>query len=516
MVPSGGEQTHKSTGGHVRAILQAMVLACCANGMYWRYNGWLSPPYPGCQPIPLPEGFLVSHNADVPNQYIRSGIYHPQCYDGVVPVLDTNTNLLVELFVGPLPIIRETWQQFTHNGSRGGFAYSIVPIIYSVSILAVVTWFLTLFVMTNYTVKPSFLLKISTLLSSAYMLVTVVKLVVNLHGQQKRGYLHGPELLKYINNSTALNVIDLILVILLQINQVQVIMRIFSRQKDKRLTFLIGIIACISFQVIWAITQFHVFDADDEAGDILPAFIYLGRIAMGACYAALISVFIVTKFNDVLLNKHIWLLSGLTIVFIYSPVAFFAADISNMWVNELSDIFSVVTYVICVVIPWEWCNKYNLILKKKEKEGVLGRPFYEDEVYELDRYEIFIDKDSDEDNDPGTSTSRSSLSTEHSEPTTPANARAALPFVLRAYEASKKNFLSLTDAIIATGLAIPRSVSVSTLSSNPRPETVPLTTIPQEREPEDTNSQLRNGRQRNNVFVYSRKEVVIDFDDPEP
>lgn len=515
-MPTGGEQTHKSTGGHVRAILQAMVLACCANGMYWRYNGWLSPPYPGCQPIPLPEGFLVSHNADVPNQYITSGIYHPQCYDGVVPVLDTNTNLLVELFVGPLPIIRETWQQFTHNGSRGGFAYSIVPIIYSVSILAVVTWFLTLFVMTNYTVKPSFLLKISTLLSSAYMLVTVVKLVVNLHGQQKRGYLHGPELLKYINNSTALNVIDLILVILLQINQVQVIMRIFSRQKDKRLTFLIGIIACISFQVIWAITQFHVFDADDEAGDILPAFIYLGRIAMGACYAALISVFIVTKFNDVLLNKHIWLLSGLTIVFIYSPVAFFAADISNMWVNELSDIFSVVTYVICVVIPWEWCNKYNLILKKKEKEGVLGRPFYEDEVYELDRYEIFIDKDSDEDNDPGTSTSRSSLSTEHSEPTTPANARAALPFVLRAYEASKKNFLSLTDAIIATGLAIPRSVSVSTLSSNPRPETVPLTTIPQEREPEDANSQLRNGRQRNNVFVYSRKEVVIDFDDPEP
>lgn len=464
----------------------------------------------------------MSHRADVPNQYIKAGIYHPQCYDGVMPVLDTNTNLLVELFVGPLPVIQETWHQFTHSGSRGSFAYSIVPIIYSVSILAVVTWFLTLFVMTNYTVKPSFLLKVSSLLSSVYMLITVVKSVVNLHGQQKRGYLHGAELLKYINNSTTLNVIDLILVILLQINQVQVIMRIFSRQKDKRLTFLIGIIACISFQVIWAITQFHVFDADDEAGDILPAFIYLGRIAMGACYAALISVFIVTKFNDVLLNKHIWLLSGLTIVFIYSPVAFFAADISNMWVNELSDIFSVVTYVICVVIPWEWCNKYNLILKKKEKEGVLGRPFYEDEVYELDRYEIFIDKDSDEDNeDGGTTQSRRSLSMSTSEqsdnPTTaPSNARAALPFVLRAYEASKKNFLSLTDAIIATGLAIPRSVSVSTLSSNPRPETVPLTTIHQEREPEDTNSQFRNGRQRNNVFVYARKEVVIDFDDPEP
>lgn len=487
--------------------------------MYWRYSRWPLPTYAGCEPIPLPEGFLISHSGDISNQYIRSGVYHAQCYDGVMPVLDTNTNLILQLFVGPLPIIQDTWHQFTHSGSRGSFAYSIVPIVYSLSILAVVTWFLTLFVMTNYTVKPSFLLKLSTLLSSVYMLITVVKLVVHLHGQQKRGYLHGAELLKYINNSTALNVIDLILVILLQINQVQVIMRIFSRQKDKRLTFLVGFIACICFQVIWAVSQFHVFDADDEAGDILPAFIYLGRIAMGACYAALISVFIVTKFNDVLLNKHIWLLSGLTIVFIYSPVAFFAADISNMWVNELSDIFSVVTYVICVVIPWEWCNKFNLILKKKEKEGVLGRPFYEDEVYELDRYEIFVDKDTDEetgDSSSATGGSSESQTTESGQngalQLQPAHT-GALPLVLRAFEASKKNFLSFTDAIIATGLAIPRSVSVSTLSSTARPETVPLPPPDsQSTEPSDTSSQLP-GRLRRNVFVYSRKEVVIDFDE---
>lgn len=475
----------------------------------------------------------MSHDANIANQYIKNGVYHPQCFRGLQPVLDTNTNLLVDTYVGPLPIIRDTWEQFTHQSVHGSFVYSVVPVIYSLSILAVITWFLTLFVLTNYTVKPSFMLKISTMLASIYMLITVIKSVVNLHGQQKKGYLHGPELLRYINKSTALNVIDLILVILLQINQVQVIMRIFSRQKDKRLTFLVGLVACVSFQVIWAVSKFHDFGRDNEAGDILPAFIYLGRIAMGACYAALISVFIVTKINDVILNKHIWLLTALTILLIYSPVAFFAADITNLWVSGLSDIFSVVTYELCVVLPWEWCNKYNLISKKKEKEGVLGRPFYEDEVYELDRYEIFVDKDGDEDDLSASGSNLANLSDQLGSSMShllgrsrsnmsrrsdlshlskcPTGFRRGLPLVLRAYELSKRNFLAFTDAVIATGLAIPRSVSVSTLSSNPRPELVPLQ-LHHDSQPLGSAGEQRNSR-RNNVFVYSRKEVVLDLDD---
>ena len=60
-----------------------------------------------------------------------------------------------------------------------------------------------------------------------------------------------------------------------------------------------------------------------------------------------------------------------------------------------------VNYVIGVVIPWEWCNKFNLIMKAKEKEGVLGRRFYEDELYELDRFELFVEEQMPEDEDNG-------------------------------------------------------------------------------------------------------------------
>ncbi|KAK7678628.1 hypothetical protein QCA50_018351 [Cerrena zonata] len=42
-----------------------------------------------------------------------------------------------------------------------------------------------------------------------------------------------------------------------------------------------------------------------------------------------------------------------------------------------------------------------MIMKIKEKEGVLGRKFYEDEMYELDRFELFVEQDTDNENSDG-------------------------------------------------------------------------------------------------------------------
>jgi len=155
-------------------------------------------------------------------------------------MLNTNNGLMINKFAGPLPIADQTWHDFTSNSSKGSFAYSVVPVLYSISILAVITWFLNIFVMTNYTIKPSLLLKASTTLSSIYLLITVIMAIVELHKQQKEGYLHGAMLFDFMNSNLALNIIDLIVVFLLQINQVQIIMRIFLRQKDKRFTSLMG------------------------------------------------------------------------------------------------------------------------------------------------------------------------------------------------------------------------------------------------------------------------------------
>ena len=157
--------------------------------------------------------------------------------------------------------------------------------------------------LTNYTIKPSWLLKTSTILSTVYILVVVIKSILILHGQQRDGYLHGAKLLSELNDYNPIQIIDLIVVLLLQINQVQIIMRIFQRQKDKRMAFThwysgdIGISSDLGNCTIYT-------PADaNEASDILPAFIYLVRIAMALCYAAIITVFFITKIQIILANK---------------------------------------------------------------------------------------------------------------------------------------------------------------------------------------------------------------------
>ncbi|CUM46346.1 pH-response regulator protein palH/RIM21 [Debaryomyces fabryi] len=461
--------------------------------MYWRLDEGPEVLYPACEQLSLPEGLLISQNSNFESQFIRRSIFQQKCYKHAVPMLNTNNGLMLNKFAGSLPIADQTWHDFTSNSSKGSFAYSVVPVLYSISILAAITWFLNIFVITNYTIKPSLLLRASTTLSSLYLLIAVIMAIVELHKQQKQGFLHGAMLFDFMNSSLTLNIIDLIVVFLLQINQVQIIMRIFLRQKDKRLTFFVGVSASITSQVLWAISRFHSFSEDSEAGDILPAFQYLVRIAMGVCYAALISVFVLMKINYIIANKKIWLITLLTVVLIYSPVAFFIADVSNAWVYELSEIFSVVTYDIGVVIPWEWCNKYNSIMKAKEKEGVLGRKFYEDELYELDRFELFVDEDGedDEDNEDGNdanltdsrsgnertpegvndsdqSRNRNDL---HRDGESAHKSYRPVHFdgndkgfqsIYETYRRAKETFLNITDNVIAKGLGIPRSASAFT------------------------------------------------------
>lgn len=560
--------------------------------MSWRDRSWVTRQYESCKPIQLSEGaVLFSSQKQV--SYIDNAIFEIECYEGAVPMMTTRTGRIGDVVSANLPIVSNSWKAFTRNDARGSFTYSVVPIIYSIAALVVITWFLTLFVLTSYTIKPSLLLKSSTILSSIFLLIVIVRSIFDLHTQQSNGYLFGPVLLSAINSPLYLSIIDLFAVFLLQINQVQVIMRLFLRQNDKRLTLVVGLTAIICSQIIWAISRFYDFSSDGEAGDILPTFIYLTRTAMAICYAALISVFLILKINYILANRRIWTLTLLTFIVIYGPVAFFVVDVANAFIYELSEVFSVALYVICVVIPWEWCNKFNLIMRAKEKEGVLGRRFYEDELYELDGLELFVEEESsDSDNESGSGDLEEDIGSnsdtgiragernndmiEGSSRNVPNNINPATSgnpsrktknknlklakdrkhgakqkvgrFVninrpnnisknskfSNSIDKTKQTFIDIADKVIATGFAIPRSVSVpsSTSPDNSKSGGIfPLQTFKRKNEPrilttdvhnlstlnsnpEQTMNTSDNGaRHRRDIFVYSTKQVVLGDDD---
>lgn len=345
--------------------------------------------YALCSELGLQEGILVSHNFSTPVQYILGAQFQQTCFQGDIPMLNTNVDLVLNEFSEPLPIVKLSWEEYTLQS--GTFVNGLVPVLYSISFLAMVTWFLTIFVLTTLK-KSSILLQGSTAFALIYMTILVVKSLIVLHVQQRLGYFNGPDLIYQISNTNWINAIDLVVILLLQINQVQVIMRLFSRQSDKRLIFLAGVSIAIGSQVLWGVRKFHPFQESKEAERIIPALTYMVRIATNIVYATIFTAFLLIKIKTVLSNRSIWLITIICFIFIYAPVAFFIAEVTSPWAHE----FSVVTYVVCVVLPWEWCNKYHMIQKIQEKEGVLGRKFYEDELFELDRLGLFVEEEEEE------------------------------------------------------------------------------------------------------------------------
>lgn len=459
--------------------------------MHWRTTWWEHQDFDLCHPIHLSEGLLLLRRGKF-LQFIEGATYTPQCFMGRVPMMNLVMGYMLEQYSDNLPLVLSSWKEYVGT-TRGHFLYSFTTLVYSISVLAVITLFLTVFVFTNYTIKPLMLLKLLLVLLLSYILGVVIKSITVLHGQQKRGYLHGGLLQDSLNNTIWLSILDLIAVFLLQINQVQVVMRIFQRQKEKRMAFLVGVVCAGASQTIWGVTKFKDFAEDDEAGDILPAFIYLVRIAMAVCYAAIVLVFMLTKIHDIYQNPRIWVLSLLTFVLIYSPVAFFVADVSNAFIYELSEVFSVVTYVICVVLPWEWCNKVNIIKHVKEKEGVLGRRFYEEEQLDVDHYEIFedrLDNDDDETNESEDLLGRRARIKQRF-------ADSDLVKIKDVLHHSKRTLLNVTDGIIAAGFLIPRSASIAT-------DDIPLLSSPSIRR-----------QNRRNVYVYLPRQVNFEVIDNE-
>ncbi|GME66939.1 unnamed protein product [[Candida] boidinii] len=61
------------------------------------------------------------------------------------------------------------------------------------------------------------------------------------------------------------------------------------------------------------------------------------------------------------------------------PIGFFIADVSNIWVNELSEVYNITCYNISNVVSWEWINRITQLEKTEQKKGVLGRPMYDEE-----------------------------------------------------------------------------------------------------------------------------------------
>ncbi len=344
-----------------------------SNGI-WRFRNNTERIYPGCSPQPLSGSetgslLLFQDEASFTN---FSGWYYPLCYKNATPVASSSEYLGVM----QLDSIINSWEQYS-TGPMGGFRYSIYPTIYSLTSATVIATILTLTMYASERPRPG-LQKISSAVGSVNLLALLGYSITLLSDQQNQGYESEDYLLDALRTHKVFLAIDFINVLLLQLAQVQIVMRLFPREREKRVIFWIGGVLAIASQVIWGVAHFPRSEDDDLVSQ-LTAFIYLLRIAMGILYAVLVILYAVTKIIFIFQTEMI-IITIFTFISTNLSVAFFILDICNAWAAEISDIFNSCTYIISVVVVWEWINRIEHLERQKEKAGVLGRPFFEDEL----------------------------------------------------------------------------------------------------------------------------------------
>ncbi|ONH65444.1 pH-response regulator protein palH/RIM21, partial [Cyberlindnera fabianii] len=316
-----------------------------------------------CEGLLLNEGYVVLVENTRKVHVLTDVFYEPLCYnDG--PVLSTFKYVGVD----QLPYAASQWSQYIST-ETGSFKYSIYPLIYSLTVSTVMCIFLTVIVFTNHTQNPSWLLRAESALASTNLGILFVRAIVFLDKQHDLGYSSGEKLLESLQSDNVFSTIDFIVVLMAQFAQVQVIIRLFSRVKEKRVSFIIGGFLSICAQVIWGVSTFSKFDIDTDSDfSILPAFTYLLRIALAMMYCGLIIIYGFGR-RSFIFQKDIMLLTILTFLVINLQFAFFITDISNVWVSELSEIFNTTIYVSVTVIPWEWINRVHALERYQQTEA---------------------------------------------------------------------------------------------------------------------------------------------------
>ncbi|QPG73552.1 hypothetical protein FOA43_000864 [Brettanomyces nanus] len=382
-----------------------------SRNIVWRRPHYTNVSFPICVDSVLNDGVLVSEQG-VFGIYSGSGFNYTHrfiCDADESPVLLSSNQVLSRMGVHQLPLFLNTWHAYLENKFDSSsnlypkYNYSIYPFVYSFSTAAVITLFLTSILFTKHYItafKPSFLMRSSCLVATAQMIAINIFSLVRLSQMAEEGSSSAATLLDQLLLSNGFNSVYLIAFVLLLLCQVDIIKRIYLRRKEKKAIVVIGTVLVIVTQTLWGISTFasdsdylepflvgiqdavHLesdvsLDADDSALAILPVFVYLLEITLSVIYAALICVYCFSK-RRFAFHSHMLSLTIIMIIAINSPIAFFIADISDIWVNELSDMFNVVCYVITNVTTWEWLNRLKQMEKHDQKDNLLGRPFFAD------------------------------------------------------------------------------------------------------------------------------------------
>ncbi|KAK7530889.1 pH-response regulator protein palH/rim-21 [Phyllosticta citribraziliensis] len=207
--------------------------------------------------------------------------------------------------------------------------------------------------------------------------------------QYRNGYMDATAIRQEVVGGLEIKISRLISDIFLLLAQVQTLIRLFPRHKEKVIIKWVGFALIILDMTFSSINNFMGGDVGRprQFKDAIPALSYLFELALSMLYAAWVLYYSLTKRRYAYYHwmmYNITLVALLSIVAVMTPVVFFATDISDYSVAGWGDYFRWVGAAAASVIVWEWVERIEALEREDKKDGILGREIFDgDEMLDI-------------------------------------------------------------------------------------------------------------------------------------
>ncbi|QKX58322.1 uncharacterized protein TRUGW13939_05444 [Talaromyces rugulosus] len=357
---------------------------------------------PSCTPFLLPSNGVLSINDTFTVTISRDVVYQPVCTGNS----DDNNNL-------PSAILN----------TKDPFSASVGPQLYAIGCMTVVSYLLVIILLitprTFYIGGPGgggnflgrhgmisgsysgsssivgvggrpWLQKVAALTVAISLTIATVDSFRVAERQYASGYTDATALTQEVIDGTEIRIVRVISSTFLWLAQVQTLIRLFPRHKEKVMIKWAGF-ALIVLDTIFSILDNFVSHGSNTHprlfDDAIPALSYLFELALNLLYAAWVIFYSLSKHRFAFFHpkmRNICLVAALSLIVVCIPVIFFILDIASPDVAGWGEYIRWVGSAAASVVVWEWVERIEALERDERKDGILGREVFDgDEMLEV-------------------------------------------------------------------------------------------------------------------------------------
>lgn len=204
------------------------------------------------------------------------------------------------------------------------------------------------------------------------------------------GYSDAEALSEQVIDGMEIRIVQVISSTFLWLAQVQTLIRLFPRHKEKVMIKWAGFALIVLDTTFSVLENFYVRNTSSRPrlyDDAIPALAYLFELALNLLYAAWVIFYSISKHRYAFFHpkmRNICLVALLSLCAILIPVVFFVLDIAKPEIAGWGTYIRWVGSAAASVVVWEWVERIEALERDETKDGILGREVFDgDEMLEV-------------------------------------------------------------------------------------------------------------------------------------